>query len=63
MAKYDMDSVSASLSFGDEDLGCQSSDDWPQQGGGCMYSSPGGVGLSDGFHLYSLEWDENEFRW
>lgn len=56
-------SATASLNFGDEDVGCQSSDVWPHQGGGCILSPAQDAALSDDFHVYSLEWEEDEFRW
>lgn len=56
-------SATASLNFGNEDAGCRSSDVWPHQGGGCILSPAQDVALSDDFHVYSLEWEESEFRW
>ncbi|CAM9765105.1 unnamed protein product, partial [Laminaria digitata] len=60
---YVANSATASLNFGDEDVGCRSSDAWPHQGGGCTLSPAQNAALSDDFHVYSLEWEESEFRW
>ncbi|CBN75742.1 glycosyl hydrolase, family 16 [Ectocarpus siliculosus] len=58
--------ITASLGFGDyeEDRwGCTSSSSWPDKGGGCSLPAEHGVDWSDGFHVYALEWEEDEIRW
>lgn len=43
--------------------GCTNSDVWSQEDGGCSLSAEDGTDWSENFHVYSLEWEEGEFRW
>lgn len=58
-----MSSSVASLHFGEVSKGCKNSEDWPDSGGGCAFSPSGDNGLSDGFHVYAVEWEPRRFRW
>lgn len=59
-----MNSAIASLHFGGIESGCKSSEEWPEDGGGCIFSPSGtGGALSEGFHVYAVEWERGEFRW
>lgn len=58
--------VAASINFGnyeEDEWGCTSSNAWPRQDDGCRLVTEHGVGWSDHFHVYALEWEEDEFRW
>ncbi|CAN0406041.1 unnamed protein product, partial [Pylaiella littoralis] len=59
-------SIGASINFGDykEDRwGCTNSNAWPRKDDGCRLTAEDVVDWSDGFHVYTLEWEEEEFRW
>eukprot|EP00903_Cladosiphon_okamuranus_P018675 g17189.t1 len=59
-------SATASMNFGDlekGELGCTSSDASPREGVVCSLPSEDGTDWSDDFHVYALEWEEEEFRW
>lgn len=54
------------MNFGDFEeskLGCTSSDVWPHEGDVCSLPADDGADWSDDFHVYTLEWEEEEFRW
>ncbi|CAN0423023.1 unnamed protein product, partial [Hapterophycus canaliculatus] len=38
-------------------------DAWPDVGGDCALPSEHAVDWSDTFHVYAVEWEEDEFRW